>query len=168
MLYMFLVWLHILVATLWVGGMLFLVFVVVPWLRTPGGRKNAGVFLRETGVRFRNVAWWCFGILFVTGAANLWYRGVRLENFVESRWLASPFGQSVVRKLGLFVLVLLISAVHDFVVGPRATAAIIADPRSEEAQVARKRASILGRVNVLLALAIVALAVTIVRGWPHG
>ena len=53
-LYLLSVWIHILAATVWIGGMSFLVLVVVPWLRR-GGRVEAAVFLRETGERFRNV-----------------------------------------------------------------------------------------------------------------
>ena len=47
--------LHILAAIVWIGGMSFLVLVVVPWLRKKGGGTDAGRFLRETGERFRNV-----------------------------------------------------------------------------------------------------------------
>lgn len=164
-LYIVSVWIHILAAMVWIGGMLFLVLVVVPWLRA-GGRVDAGVFLRETGARFRTVGWVCFGVLVLTGSFNLWYRGVRLSDFVNSGWLASSFGKTVLAKLAAFALVLLVSAVHDFVVGPRATAAIAADPRSAEAQQARRRASILGRVNVLFALVLVAAGVMLVRGVP--
>jgi putative copper export protein len=164
-LYLLSVWLHILAATAWVGGMLFLVLVVVPWLRR-GGRQNAAAFLRETGTRFRSVGWVCFGILLVTGTFNLWVRGVRLADFSRSEWLASPFGKSVLLKLGGFALVLMVSALHDFRVGPRATLAIERDPQSKEAIVLRRQASLLGRANALLALAVVAVAVTLVRGWP--
>lgn len=164
-LYLFSVWIHILAATIWVGGMLFLVLVVVPWLRT-GKRPDAAVFLRETGTRFRNVAWTCFALVAVTGTFNLWMRGVRLSDLGRADWLSSPVGQTVLIKLGAFLAVLLISAVHDFVLGPRATAAIAANPRSLEAQAERRRASILGRINVFLALALVAAGVMLVRGVP--
>src|SRR5690606_19724327 len=119
-LYLFSVWVHILAATVWVGGMLFLVLVVVPWLRK-GGRTNAGIFLRETGERFRNVGWVCFGLVLVAGTFSLWVRGVRLSHFASADWLGPPFGKTVVVKLSAFLLVLVVSAVHDFVVGPRAT-----------------------------------------------
>jgi hypothetical protein len=72
----------------------------------------------------------------------------------------------VLLKLGSFALVLLVSAVHDFAIGPRATAAIGRDPTSPEARALRRRASLLGRVNVVLALVLVAAGVMIVRGAP--
>lgn len=164
-LYLISVWIHILAATVWIGGMLFLVLVVVPWLRQ-GDRANAAVFLRETGKRFRNVGWTCFGILLVTGSFNLWVRGVRFSDFTRVEWLSSAFGKTVLVKLGAFATVLMVSAVHDFVVGPRATALIAEAPRSPEAQSARRRASLLGRANVILALVLVAAGVMLVRGSP--
>ena len=164
-LYLVSVWLHVLAATVWIGGMLFLVLVVVPWLRK-GTHSNPAAFLRESGERFRNVAWICFGVLVVTGTFNLWVRGVRLSDFGRTEWLESPFGKTVLVKLSAFLFVLVVSAVHDFVVGPRATAAIAKDPRSTQARTERRRASLLGRINVLLALMIVAAAVMLVRGVP--
>lgn len=162
-LYLLSVWTHILAATVWIGGMLFLVLVVVPWLRK-GGRVEAGAFLRETGERFRNVGWICFGLVLVTGTFNLWVRGVRLQDFGDRDWLSSSFGHVVVIKLALFLGVLLVSAIHDFVIGPRATKAISRDPNSAETRSYRRLASLLGRVNVLLALALVAAGVMLVRG----
>ena len=164
-LYFFSVWLHILAATVWIGGMFFLVLVVVPWLRG-GGRVDAGKFLRETGERFSRVGWVCFGVLLVTGTFNLWVRGVRFGDFVDPQWLRSPFAHSVLSKLALFVLVLSVSSYHDFVIGPRATRAIAHDPRSSESERLRKSASRWGRVNALLALLLVAVAVSLVRGRP--
>jgi len=164
-LYLTSVWLHILAAIVWIGGMGFLVLVVVPWLRA-GARVEAGAFLRETGARFRTVGWTCFAILFVTGSINLWMRGVRPADLASPDWLAAPFGRAVGLKLVLFALVLGVSGIHDFVLGPRATAAIERAPRSPEAERVRRQASLLGRANVLLALCLVALGVVLVRGWP--
>jgi putative copper resistance protein D len=163
--YLISVWLHVVAAIVWIGGMLFLVLVVVPWLRS-GARVDAGAFLRDTGARFRTVAWTCFATLFVTGAVNLWMRGVRPADLLRPAWLASPFGRAVGLKLVVFALVLGVSGIHDFVLGPRATAAIERDPRSPEAERIRRQASLLGRLNVVLALCLVALGVVLVRGWP--
>lgn len=158
------VWLHILAATIWIGGMYFLILVVVPWLRS--GAREPGVFLRETAGRFRTVAWICFATLFVTGTFNLWIRGVRPGDFASAEWLASAFGSAVAVKVAVFVAVLLLSARHDFVIGPRASAAILAQPGSADTQRLRLQAARHGRANALLALLLVMAGVAIVRGWP--
>jgi putative copper resistance protein D len=165
-LYLLAVWLHIQAAITWIGGMFFLVLVVVPWLRSGGGGIDAARFLRETGTRFRGIGWSCFAILVATGSFALWMRGVRPGSFVDGDWLASSFGRIVLLKLTVFVAVIAISFVHDFRVGPQATAAIAADPASAATAGLRKRASRLARVNVLLALVLVALGDLLVRGWP--
>lgn len=164
-LYLTSVWVHILAATIWIGGMGFLVLVVVPWMRR-GNRAAGAAILAETGARFRAVGWACFGVLLLTGTVNLWALGVRLEDFRSAAWRQSPFGSAVLWKLGVFTAVLLLSAVHDFHVGPAATAALQVDPDSPGSERLRRRASWMGRINAVLALVLVALAVVIVRGWP--
>jgi len=165
LLYVLSVWIHVLAAVTWIGGMFFLVLVVVPWLRR-GDRAQAAALLRDTGIRFRKVGWTVFVILIVTGSFNLWFRGVRLGDLVNPEWLATPFGRAVAYKLAAFALVLALSAVHDFFVGPQAAVEGAKDPDSPRAKRLRGLASVLGRVNVVLALVIVWLAVVIVRGWP--
>ncbi len=164
-LYLLSVYLHILAATVWVGGIAFLVFVVVPWLRS-GGQRIAGEFLRETGLRFRSVGWVCFALLLLTGSFNLWVRGVRFESFTDPAWLSSSFGKTVVLKLAVFCAILIVSLVHDFVVGPQATKVLQEGAPPEVAMRLRRRAQRLGRLNALFALAIVALAIFLVRGAP--
>jgi putative copper resistance protein D len=163
-LYLSSVWLHILAATVWVGGLFFLVLVIVPWLRT-GRSSDAGTFLRETGERFRFVGWICFGVLAATGVLNLWVRGVRRAELGSVEWWTTPSGTIVLLKLLTFIAVLGISAVHDFHVGPEAAIEMQRDPRSKRSARLRHRASLLGRVNGMLALLLVALGVLLVRGW---
>jgi putative copper resistance protein D len=165
-LYILAVWLHILAAVTWIGGMFFLALGVGRGLRGGGGGAAAARFLRETGRRFRNISWVCFAIVLGTGSFALWMRGVRFSSFVDPVWLASPFGRLVLLKLAVFATVLVVSVVHDLVIGPRATDAIAADPRSDAAAVMRRRASLLARANVLLALVLVAIGDLLVRGWP--
>jgi putative copper export protein len=97
---------------------------------------------------------------------NLAARGVRLADLVDPAWQRSPFGSAVLYKLGVFMCVLGVSAVHDFWLGPRATVVMERDPRSAHAERLRRTASWLGRTNALLALVLIALGVIIVRGWP--
>ena len=169
-LYLIAVWLHILAATVWVGGMFFLVLVVVPWLRH-ATRADAGAFWTATGTRFRVIGWTCFAISLTTGTFVLYLRGVRFSDFAIAGWRASPFGQTVMMKLGVFTAVLATSIAHDFVVGPRAARALASSseagaPALAAATRLRRQASWLGRINAVLALALVALAVMLVRGRP--
>ena len=163
-LYLISVWFHLLAVIVWIGGMAFLVLVVVPWLRKQAGATDAGKFLRETGERFRDVGWVCFAIIALTGTFNLSVRGVRWADFLSSEWRSSSFGKIVLFKVAAFSAVLLVSALHDFVLGPRATRAMMRDPRSTEAQALRRKASLIARVNVLFALALVGAGVMLVRG----
>ncbi|HKU41886.1 MAG TPA: DUF4149 domain-containing protein [Polyangiales bacterium] len=163
-LYLISVWLHILAAVVWIGGMTFLVLVLVPWLRS--NRTRAAGILTDTGRRFRTIGWICFGLLLVTGTVNLWARGVRPENMLSVSFWQSPFAHALALKLTLFALVLLVSALHDFWLGPRASQLMRDAPGSQVAERLRRWAGLLGRSNLLLALALVALGVILVRGWP--
>lgn len=112
--YLLSAWLHILAAITWVGGMFTLLLVVVPSLRR-GDRAQAAAMLRDTGPRLRDIGRICFGLLAITGTFNLWARAVRLSSFGSAAWLASPFGRAVLWKLGVFGVILGVSAAHDFI-----------------------------------------------------
>jgi copper resistance protein D len=161
--------LHILAATVWIGGMLFLALVIVPVTRGLPPRERSALFHR-VGVRFRTVGWACIAVLVVTGAVNMAYRGVTWENVFTAELWASDFGRVLALKLALVVAMLLLSVYHDFVLGPASTRAHAAgDGRpAPEADVLRRRASLLGRANAALALLVVALATLLVRGVPRG
>lgn len=167
-LYLVSVWLHILAATVWIGGMAFLVLVVVPLIRNPESRPWAATFIMRSGLKFRTVGWVCFGLLIATGAFNMWFRGLRWGAFFTGEYRDNPIAVALFYKLLLVGAVLVISAVHDFWLGPRAAQIWEQHPDSAEATRFRKLASRMGRANALLALAIVFLAVCVVRGGLPG
>lgn len=164
LLYLASVWLHVVAAALWAGGMLFLVAVLVPLLRTPALRPQAIVLVREVGVRFRTVGWASLLVLVVTGFVNAAYRVSTPAGLADPAWWAAPFGRLLAHKLALVAVILVLSAVHDFAVGPRATALLTSEPGSPRALRWRAAASWMGRLNLLLALTVVAMAVALVRG----
>jgi uncharacterized membrane protein len=127
-----------------------------------------GALLGALGRRFRTVGWICIGLLIVTGIFNAGFRGITWDSFLSGRFLASWFGQVLAAKLVLVVAMIAISAWHDFVVGPASVGLLERNDPAEAEQTARTRlqASVLGRVNGLLALAVLALAVFLVRGLP--
>jgi len=165
-LYLFSVWLHILAAAVWIGGMVFLALVLVPVTRRPEYRPIAAGLVQWTGERFRWVGWTCLGLLVLSGGFNLAYQGFGWADLWTGRLWEGGFGRVLAVKLLLVAVILLLSAVHDFLVGPRATVLWQARPDSPEARRLRRRASWFGRLNLALGLAVVALAVLLVRGLP--
>lgn len=163
-LYLVSVGLHIVAAALWIGGMLFLVLVIVPSLRSPALAPHATAAIRVVGERFRTVGWVTLLVLFVTGTVNAAFRAGSASELSTSTWWATPFGRLLAMKLVLVALVLVLSAYHDFVAGPRAGRLMAEAPGTPEAARWRTVARTLGRVNLLLALAIVGIAVRLVRG----
>jgi uncharacterized membrane protein len=160
-LYIVSVWLHVIAATAWLGGMLFLSVVLVPAL---SGHPQRGALILVAARRFRSVGWISLGVLLATGLVNLHHRGLLSAELFDAAFVTSSYGSTVALKLLFVALTLLLSATHDFCVGPKAAAAMRAAPDAVSTQRLRKTASYMGRLNLLLALIIVAFAVTLVRG----
>jgi uncharacterized membrane protein len=156
---------HLLAAVVWVGGMLFLALVVVPSTRGLAPDQRAGLF-DALGRRFRPIGWACVALLVATGLLSLTHRGVTWEDALSGQLLGTPFGRLLGLKLALVAAMLVLSALHDFVVGPASTRALTDPDGSARGRALRRRASWLARVSTLLALAVVALAVALVRGLP--
>jgi putative copper export protein len=162
------VFVHVLSAVVWVGGMLFLALVAIPVVRGLEERPRAELVARM-GERFRPVAWTCILLLVASGVANLAYRGVTWESVITGRLWQSPFGQVLAWKLAMVAAMVALSAWHDFALGPASTRlARAADPADESRRAAlRRRAAWVGRVNAVLAVGVLGAAVMLVRGLPR-
>jgi copper resistance protein D len=163
-LYIISVFIHILSAIVWVGGMFFLILVLIPVLREP---EHKGIFSRlfsQIGTRFRTVGWVSLFLLIVTGTLNLAFRGYGISDLISGRIFEGRFGRILLEKLVIVALILLISVVHDFWIGPRASDLIRQDPQSPASRKFRGAAVMLGRINFILAVLVVLLAVMLVRG----
>lgn len=139
-------WVHVLAAVVWLGGMLFLALVLVPVARGIGDPAVRSELIGRAGRRFRSVAWVALGLLLASGVASLLTRPSYLQILTFQV------------KLALVLLALILSTLHDFVLGPRA------NRLPAEAQQARKWVTVLARVNVLVVLAIVLLGLALHGG----
>jgi uncharacterized membrane protein len=135
------IWIHVVAATAWVGGVLYAGHLVVP--AASHGARDALALLS----RGRIVAWGALGLLVVTGLLNL--RGMA----VIGPWLAA--------KIVIVLVVLAVAAHRDFAVLPRAIRAV-GDGTGPSAALAGVRA--LDRVLLLLALVVLFFAVGVARG----
>ena len=154
--------LHVLAALFWLGGMFFLAAVAAPALRGLGDAALRQRLFQEVGRRFRTSGWIAIGVLVTTGVVILHIRGLlRTGVLADPAFWATPFGEALAWKLALVAVILVGQGVHDFVHGPRASRA---RPGSEEALRMRRTASLLARLNAVLALGLVYVAVRLARG----
>jgi copper resistance protein D len=160
------VWLHIMAAVIWVGGTLFLVLVLIPAIRQPEFTAMGARMIRWTARRFRWVGWLSFVVFILTGAGNLAFRGVTWNDLTSGIFWRGSFGSVLMLKLAAFALILALSSVHDFSIGPRANAAWESDPKSTLSARLRRQAVRMARLNLLLALVAIFLGIMLVRGAP--
>lgn len=154
---------HVLAAMLWLGGMLFLGVVGAPVLRAiepPALRQR---LFQQLGIRARNIGWWAIAVLLATGIVNLHYKGwLHWSGVLGARefWRTTT-GHVLALKLGAVATMLVVSATHDFVLGPMAGRAT---PGSPAALAHRRRAALLARANALIGVVVVIAAVRLARG----
>ncbi len=153
---------HVFAALLWLGGMFFLAVVGAPVLRMVEPAALRAQLFASLGRRFRTIGWICIVVLIVTGAGNLYFRGMLTSATLGSRqFWAAPFGFALLCKLLAVALMLVVQIIHDFWLGPAASHAL---PGSGEALRMRRRAALLARVSALLGIIVVIAAVRLARG----
>ncbi len=165
-LYFISIYLHILSALIWLGGMLFLVLIVAPMLRQPDYKEAAGRILEEAGERFRTWGWIALTTFFVTGLYNAAYRLGGFSVLFRAESWNGIWLKTLGVKLALFGVIVILSAIHDFKIGPEATRMMEKAPEDPATLRLRKMAAWIGRINLLLALVIVYIAISLVRGMP--
>lgn len=143
--------------------MLVLALVAVPVARgLPPADRSRLVGLM--GRRFLPVAWAGIAILVLTGVANASFRGIAWETIAAGALLETAFGRLLLAKALVVALAVLVSAAHDFAVGPAAVRA--REKGSNRADALASSAAWLARLDLLLALMALALGFWLVRGLP--
>lgn len=161
MLYHLNVFLHLLAAMLWLGGTFFLALVGAPVLRAIEPPELRQRLFHVLGERFRAVGWVAIAVLLVTGTLNLWYRGwLTWALFRSNLFWSTRTGHALAVKLICVALLVIGSAVHDFILGPKAGRVPAGSP---EALRYRRQAAWLARFNAVVGLVLVGAAVWIVR-----
>ncbi|HEX7088915.1 MAG TPA: DUF4149 domain-containing protein [Longimicrobiales bacterium] len=154
--------LHVLAAFLWLGGMLFLAVVGAPVLRKVEPPELRAELFRRLGAQFRAVGWIAITLLLATGVGNLYFRGLlRWDVLGDGTFWRTPYGHTLAAKLGTVAAMVLLSAVHDFVVGPLSSRVRAGTPGALRL---RRRAALLARLNAVIGIILVAIAVRLARG----
>lgn len=153
-LYFISVFLHVIFAAFWIGGMLFLPLILLPSIKNNPERIH---LLFHTGIKFRFYGWIALIGLIITGITNMFLKGIpfNLEFLIKNQ-----YGKLLGLKLLFFFTMLLVSGLHDFYVGTKTIEQIQQNKSENINQLARWT----GRINLLLALSIAFLGVALSRG----
>jgi copper resistance protein D len=153
---------HLFAALLWLGGMFFFALVGAPVLRGVEPPALRAELFRKLGQRFLGVAWASIAVLLVTGTLNLHFRGLLgWDTLGSGAFWALPYGRALAWKLGAVGVMLVVSVLHDFWLGPAASRL---RPGTPAALTARRRASWLARGNALAGVVAVLAAGRLARG----
>ncbi len=150
-------WLHIMAAIAWVGGMIFLTLVVVPVERGIADPRLRYDLVNKIGVRFKYLGWGSIFILIATGTYNILQKVSSWDDLV-----ATGYGKTLLVKLVIVSVMFSLSILHDFFLGPKLVQ-VGKKERTKLESLARV-VTILARGNLLLALIVILLAVSLRRG----
>jgi uncharacterized membrane protein len=143
-------WLHIVAATIWVGPQFMLFIAAIPAIRTVEDAQARGRAMRVLTTRFGYLAWAALAVLVITGIANLYERDESVDFLFERN-----FGVIFQVKMTLLIVVVVLTALHSFWIGPRVMR--LQESVADEAQIAsaRRWSMTISGLGLLLSLAIV-------------
>lgn len=154
--YILSVWIHVLLACIWVGGLIYTAAVVVPFaVKHPPAERQS--ILRGLARKFRMIGWTSVVLLVITGFYNATQRyavegpGDLFDKTRVSFWLP--------RKLELFTLMVLLMLFHD-ITSVRAAKKYEGSPESAPGN---RLGSIAAAIATLLALGVLYCSVRLVR-----
>ena len=137
---------HVLSASVWVGGTVVLVFVGVPAIRRLEGEARA-VAMRTLGRRWRPIGWSAMALAIVSG---LWLTD-RHGGFHQAA-LDTEFDRTLIAKSVLVAFLVVGGIFHDFVLGPRLQRKLRA--RDASAPATRRWLVLVGWFNFGLTIAV--------------
>lgn len=105
-------WVHFIAVMAWIGGALFVSFVLRPVIVRSEPSSQYVVFLKRIQVRFKTIRWASIVAILITGFLNLLYEGgtERLESF---------WGAILMIKVLLAAIAIGLTGISDFVLRPR-------------------------------------------------
>lgn len=154
-------WIHVMAAVTWIGGNLTLAMIIVPYFKQNLPPVKRIQLLTQIGKKFEPVVWGCVMILFFTGIGNV-FESLGVSSNIE----VNAYMRTLLIKLLLFIILLILTAIHSFVLGPKLSSTIEGldedlDTLPANVDSIRKKLSIvssmMGFVSLLVLLAAVAL-----------
>lgn len=152
---------HVLAATVWIGGNMFLALVGAPVLRKVEPPQLRTELFNAIGMRFRYVGWASVAVLVATGVLATQQRGwLRLDLLTSPAFWSTAAGSALAWKLSGVVVMLLLSAMHDVLLSPARARALEGTAGWDRV---RRRLVLLARAGTLVAVLVIVAAVRLAR-----
>ena len=154
-------WIHLVSASIWVGGSLFIGVVISPLLRTMSTSLEERLqFMIKVGRRFNKIAIPSLIILIGTGI----YNSIAFLNKPDLL-LSSSYGNFLIVKIILVVALIVAYTVHVRIIRKDVEEKIVSKQLSDnQIQKLRKKIIILGEVTMILSVAILFMAALLDAG----
>ena len=111
--WLFVLWIHLLAAVTWIGGMAIISLVVAPVLASREQSSQRTELLLTIGERFSQVSWACIIVLLMTGILNLMHLAIPFDVLFTTR-----LGKLLIIKWSFVAGMIGLSIYHDFIAGP--------------------------------------------------
>ncbi len=151
-------WIHVLAVTVWIGPQFMMFIAAIPALRTIEDRQVRAKVMRTIVTRFGWLAWAAMAVIVLTGISNI----VQVQDIdpnvdifdSDIRWF-----QLFNLKMVLVVIMVALTAVHTFMIGPKQLA-LNEQTEIDEAEAARLRRSsiVISGLALLLSIAVLLVA----------
>ena len=154
-------WAHLVAASIWVGGSIFIGIVLAPMLKTLSDSVEGRLSIMiRVGRKFNKIAVPSLIVLIVTGVYN---SSNLLKN--PSLILSTSYGQILVIKVILVVILLITFAIHVRLIRTEIEKKIESGQFSEDlVQKIRSKIIALGRITVIVSIAILFMAALLHSG----
>ena len=141
------IFVHLLAASAWLGGMIYINLVLVPMLKT-FEPSTAGQLARENGKRFPIIAWASVGLLIITGLMQL--------NSDVVFDFSTDYGTFLNLKLITVLIMISIGLYITFLLYPKLKKLAPQDGEapSQEFLILQKRLPILAIINMILGISV--------------
>jgi len=153
-------WIHLISASIWVGGSLFLGVVLAPLLKTfsESAEERLTIMIR-VGRKFNKIAVPSLGILIATGLYNSYNILTRQELFLTN------YGIILAIKIILVIALIAVFVAHIRIIRPEIEKKIESKEMSQDSvQKLRSQIILLGRIIVFISVAVLLMAAMLDAG----
>ncbi len=147
-------WIHIVAVTVWLGPQFFMFIVTVPAVRVIEDPEVRLRVMRVIVQRFGWLAWAAMAVIVLSGVSNLFQEGSEAD---FSLWNTEyRYFQIFSTKMVLVGLMVILTAVHTFVIGPKQLR-LLEEMRGDSTEAAglRRVSIIVSSLTLLVSIAVV-------------